>query len=62
MNLETLEVKPLFYPGRSISSISYTSQSQVLLIQGDANAFDGMGRNLPEGMITNTYDGPALPL
>ena len=57
MNLETLEVKPLFTQERSISSISYTSQPYVLLIEGDANAFDGIGRNLPEGMITNTYDG-----
>ena len=57
MNLETLEVKPLFTKERSISSISYTALPHILLIQGDANAFGGIGRNLPDGMITNTYDG-----
>lgn len=57
MNLETLEVKPLFLEERSISSVSYTALPNLLLIQGDANAFNGIGRNLPEGMITNTYDG-----
>ena len=57
MNLETLEVQPLFTNERSISSVSYTALPNILLIQGDANAFNGIGRNLPEGMITNTYDG-----
>ena len=57
MRLETLEVKPLFTKERSISSISYTALPHILLVEGDANAFGGIGRNLPEGMVTNTYDG-----
>lgn len=57
MNLKNLEVKPLFEGEASISAIYYTSNPRYLLISGDANAFDGAGRNLPEGMVVNTYDG-----
>ncbi|MDN4754348.1 prolyl oligopeptidase family serine peptidase [Porphyromonadaceae bacterium W3.11] len=57
MNLETLEVTTLFENSSSISRINYTSDPRYLLISGDANAFEGIGINLPEGMVVNTYDG-----
>lgn len=56
MNLKSLEVEALFEEEASIGAIYHTSNPRYLLISGDANAFDGIGKNLPDGMVVNTYD------
>lgn len=56
MDLATLKVDTLFKNTSDLGSISYTSDPRYLLITGNANAFNGIGRNLPEGVIANTYD------
>ncbi|MDO5017086.1 MAG: prolyl oligopeptidase family serine peptidase [Porphyromonas sp.] len=57
MDLQTLAVDTLFSGEKEISTISYTSDDRYLLVSGNANAFGGIGKNLPEGAIVNTYDG-----
>lgn len=56
MNLETGKVDTLFAKQSNISMIYYTSDPKYLLISGNADAFEGIGRNLPEGVLANTYD------
>lgn len=56
MDLETLEVDTLFSADADLSRFYYTSDPRYLLVLGTANAFNGIGRNLPEGREVNTYD------
>ncbi len=56
MDLETMAVDTLFAPSPNLSYVGYTNDSGKLLILGNPEAFDGLGRNLPEGMTTNTYE------
>lgn len=56
MDLQTLKVDTLFSNTSDISSVNYTSDPRYLLITGTANAFNGIGRNLPKDGIANTYD------
>ncbi len=56
MNLETLKVDTLFTRETDISQVYYTSDPHYLLIDGTPNAFNGIGKNLPEGIEANTYD------
>lgn len=56
MDLETMAVDTLFAPTPNLSYIGYTGDSDKLLILGNPETFNGIGRNLPEGMITNTYE------
>lgn len=56
MDLATGRVDTLFTQDPHIGAIYYTSDPRILLISADAEAFGGIGRNLPQGMVTNTYD------
>ena len=56
MDLETMAVDTLFAPSPNLSYVGYTNDSGKLLILGNPEAFNGLGRNLPEGMTTNTYE------
>lgn len=56
MDLRTGKVDTLFTGNPHIGGIHHTSNPDILLITADADAFDGIGRNLPEGAVTNTYD------
>jgi dipeptidyl aminopeptidase/acylaminoacyl peptidase len=42
---------------RWIGDASYGPDPDVLLLSGSPSAFDGLGRNLPEGMQANDYGG-----
>jgi len=42
---------------RWIGGAEYGHDKNVLLLQGSPSAFDGLGRNLPEGMQANDYGG-----
>lgn len=56
LDLRTMKADTLFKKTSDVSQVSYTSKPGMLLVQGTANAFDGVGRNLPDGAIVNTYD------
>lgn len=56
LDLRTMKADTLFKKTSEISEVSYTSKPGILLVQGTADAFGGIGRNLPEGAIANTYD------
>ena len=56
IDLTTMETDTLFAKDPHISDVLYTSQPHMLLVSGDADAFGGIGRNLPDDMIANGYD------
>lgn len=56
LNLETLQVDTLFSHETDVATLYYTSDPRYLLALGTANSFGGIGRNLPEGVVANTYD------
>lgn len=56
LNIETMVADTLFAADSDISRVYYTSKPEYLLVVGNANAFEGIGRNLQEGMVVNTYD------
>lgn len=56
MDLSTMAVDTLFTPTSTLNYVGYTPESDKLLALGNPDAFDGLGRDLPEGMIANTYE------
>jgi dipeptidyl aminopeptidase/acylaminoacyl peptidase len=59
LNLKTLQLDTLL---RSpfIGDALYSPDGKNILITGSAEAFDGLGENLSEGQISNTYDNQAF--
>ncbi len=56
LDLTTMTVDTLFAATGELGSVMYTSKPGQYLVTGTADAFDGKGRTLPEGMIANSYD------
>ena len=56
LDLSTMETDTLFTAEYHVTSLKYTSRPGVFLATGDADAFGGIGRNLPDGVIPNTSD------
>jgi len=55
LNVSTLQAE-LLGDFHWISGASYSPDGSRLLVQGGALDFDGVGLNVPAGMIANTYD------
>ncbi|MDL2224121.1 prolyl oligopeptidase family serine peptidase [Bacteroidales bacterium OttesenSCG-928-M06] len=55
LDFQTLQLDTLFQNG-SVSHAQYSPDMKQLLLSGDADAFDGVGRNVGEGQLANTYD------
>ncbi len=56
MDLATLSTE-LVLDDRWIGDAVFGPNNDVVLLQGSPSAFDGLGRNLPEGMQANDYGG-----
>ena len=56
INLETLEVDTIWSNQKFVHSAQYSPQGNQLLITGAPDAFDGIGLNIKEGQIANSYD------
>lgn len=56
LELATMKTDTLFAPTATLSYVGYTSDPSRLLVLGTPEAFDGLGRDLPDGMISNTYE------
>lgn len=56
LDLETLAIKELFTDAW-IGGAIFSPDSKTLCLTGSPSAFDGMGRNLPDGVQANDYGG-----
>jgi dipeptidyl aminopeptidase/acylaminoacyl peptidase len=56
MDLETLTVEKLL-DDRWIGGAEFSPDGRDLVLSGSPSAFDGLGRNLPEGVQANDYGG-----
>jgi len=56
MDLETLNVE-LILDDPWIGGATFSPDGKTLCLQGSPSAFDGMGRNLPDGVQANDYGG-----
>lgn len=56
MDLKTLETESIL-KDRWIGSAGWGPDKNVLLLSGSPSAFDGLGRNLPDGVQANDYGG-----
>ena len=57
LDLQTMAVDTLWERAKYVNLAQFSPDGKQLLVSGSADAFDGIGRNVPEGMITNSYDG-----
>lgn len=56
IDLKTRKVDTLFVNDTEIGRLSYSALPNMLVATGSADAFHGVGRLLPKGVIANTYD------
>ena len=56
VDLETMTSRNYFSMDPNVSGAYYTTHPGKLLVAGNANAFGGLGRNLPDSVLANTYD------
>lgn len=56
LNLSTLRVTTVL-TDRWIGQVSYGQDRDTLVLIGSPSAFDGLGRDLPEGVVPNDYGG-----
>ncbi|MDD7559448.1 MAG: prolyl oligopeptidase family serine peptidase [Porphyromonas sp.] len=56
LDLRTLKTDTLFTGEYNVSRLEYTARPGVLLATGSPDAFGGIGRDLPDGVLANTSD------
>ncbi|MDO4790579.1 MAG: prolyl oligopeptidase family serine peptidase [Porphyromonas sp.] len=56
VDLKTMKVDTLFVNETEIAQLKYSSLPNKLVAVGSADAFGGVGRLLPKGVIANSYD------
>lgn len=57
MDAQTLAADTLMREAEFVSQMSFSPNGRQLLIQGSAEAFGGIGLNLPEGRVPSEVDG-----
>lgn len=60
LDIQTLAVDTIFEKAKFVSSARFSPDMKSLLILGSGEAFNGIGLNIKEGQISNTYDGRAF--
>ena len=60
LELETMKVDTLWENEKFVSSAQFSPNNKQLLITGGPEAFDGIGLNIKEGQIANSYDTQAF--
>ena len=57
MNLETLATDTIWQDKSFVGGASFSPDDKKILISGSGEAFDGIGLNIADGQIANSYDG-----
>lgn len=60
LNIETMDLKLLWKDQKFVSRALFSPDGKKLLILGGPEAFDGIGLNIEEGQIANSYDTQAF--
>ena len=60
LELETMKVDTLWENEKFVSSAQFSPDNKQLLISGGPEAFNGIGLNIKEGQIANSYDTQAF--
>ncbi len=56
LDLLTMEIDTIWEGAKYISSAAFSPDAKQLMVFGSGDAFDGIGLNILEGQISNTYD------
>ncbi|MDD4728938.1 MAG: prolyl oligopeptidase family serine peptidase, partial [Dysgonamonadaceae bacterium] len=59
LSLETMKIDTLWKDERFVSSAQFSPDNTQILISGSPEAFNGIGLNVKEGQIANSYDSQA---
>ncbi|MCD7935231.1 MAG: prolyl oligopeptidase family serine peptidase [Tannerellaceae bacterium] len=57
VDLHTLEVDTIWEQKAFVNRAVFSPDGKKLMVSGSADAFDGIGLNIKEGQISNSYDG-----
>lgn len=57
LDLQTMAVDTLWENTKYVNGGTFSPDGKQLLVSGSGNAFGGIGLNIKEGQISNTYDG-----
>lgn len=57
LDLQTMAVDTLWEDAKYVNGGTFSPDGKTLLVSGSGNAFDGIGLNIKQGQISNTYDG-----
>ena len=57
MDLESMEETQILDTDPHVASAKYTALPGVLMVKGSADAFGGVGRDIPEGVVANAFEG-----
>ena len=57
LDLQTMAVDTLWEKAPYVSQATFSPDGKQLLVSGSGDAFDGIGLNVKEGQISNSYDG-----
>lgn len=57
LDLQTITVDTLWEKAPYISQATFSPDGKQLLVAGSGDAFEGIGRNVKEGQISNSFDG-----
>lgn len=57
LDLQTMAVVPFGNHAKYVNGGTFSPDGKQLLVSGSGNAFGGIGLNIREGQISNTYDG-----
>lgn len=57
LDLQTMAVDTLWEHAKYVNGGTFSPDGKTLLVSGSGDAFGGIGLNIKEGQISNTYDG-----
>lgn len=56
LDMQTLQLQPILEDEGFLSGAAFSPDAKKIVVKAGAEAFNGIGKNLPEGLIPNTYD------
>ena len=57
LDLQTMAIDTIWEKAPYVNQAAFSPDGKQLLVAGAGDAFDGIGRNIKQGQISNSYDG-----